>query len=244
MLFNKFRQLTGFRGRVHQRVHYSLETLERPTDIETYERVVVTFDPKLFVKKQQQCFSIGNILTLSIRFMLDKQSVIVPRISYSSYAKNGSRFLQPYPPDTKGFLYYARLRGRPRIAGELRFRVTSSDNPAYFACGSDLLGTTGQPWSRPLFVLPAYYPAVYEKLREDKLVPDDLHAILSGFPKRLLVYSRSQCIFTLNDPFIIDFAQRSQLLFVVTEKGMENLQILALFSDKRITSLLQPYKGT
>ena len=40
---------------------------------------------------------------------------------------------------------------KPRIAEELRLRVTSSDDPASFDSGSDLLRTDGLPWSRPLF---------------------------------------------------------------------------------------------
>ena len=94
----------------------------------------------------------------------------------------------PYPPDTKAFLYYSTLPGKPRIAGELRFRVTSSDDPASFESGSDLVDKNGQTWSRPLFVLPKYYIPLYEKLREELFVPDDLNTALSTFSDRFPHY--------------------------------------------------------
>ena len=77
---------------------------------------------------------------------------------------------------------------KPRIAGELRLRVTSSDDPASFENGSGLLRIDGQPWSRPLCVLPKQYLSLYEKLREDRLVPDDLDAVLSTLPNKKLHY--------------------------------------------------------
>ena len=56
----------------------------------------------------------------------------------------------PYPPDTKAFLYCSMSPEKPRISGELRLRVTSSDDAASFESGSDLLQLDDQPWSRAL----------------------------------------------------------------------------------------------
>jgi hypothetical protein len=81
------------------------------------------------------------------------------------------------PTKLEAFLYYFTSPEKPRIAGELRFRVTSSDDPASFESGSDLLKSNGQPWSRPLFVVSRLYIPLYEKLREERLVPDDLDAL-------------------------------------------------------------------
>jgi hypothetical protein len=67
---------------------------------------------------------------------------------------------------------------KPRIAGNLRFRVTSSDDPSSFESGSDLLLVDGQPWSRPLHALPKYYLPLYDKLREEQLISDDLDKVL------------------------------------------------------------------
>ena len=78
---------------------------------------------------------------------------MAPRIYYDLTRKTITGRVPSYPPDTKVFLYY--FTGKPRIAGELRLRVASSDDSASFESGSDLLRTDGQLWSRPLPVLSA-----------------------------------------------------------------------------------------
>ena len=136
------------------------------------------------------------------------------------------------PPNTKAFLYYYLSPEKPCIAGELRLRVTSSDDPASFENGSDLLRYNGRPWSRPLHVLPELYIPLYEKLREEQLVPDDLDRVLSALPKENFRYSWSH-LYTLNDEFIVDFGIWGMELFVITEQGAERLRLLELFSDRR-----------
>ena len=146
-----------------------------------------------------------------------------------------------YPPDTKAFLYYTVPSERPRIAGELRLRVTSSDDPASFASGSDLLQINGQPWSRPLIVIKIFL-SHYAKLREDGLVPDNLDSILSSFPEKWLRHS-SQILYTLNDTFIINFSRHVQFLSVITEQGMETLGFHFIFLDSRVLVRRTPYTG-
>jgi hypothetical protein len=113
--------------------------------------------------------------------------------------------------------------GKPRIGGELRLRVTSSDDPASFESGSDLLRADGQPWSRPLYHLSKYYSPLYEKLKEERFVSDDLDAALSTLPTKIPSYRRSQFLYTLNDTFIVDFSSRRLFLFLVTEQVVESL---------------------
>ena len=127
----------------------------------------------------------------------------------------------PYPPDTKAFLYYFRPREKPRIAGELRLRVTPSDDPASFESGLDLLQTSGRIWSRPLFTLSKFSLPLYEKLREEGFVPGDLHTVLSTFPPTSIQYHRSHLFYTLNDTFIVDFSKKKLRFCFVTEKGIE-----------------------
>ena len=99
----------------------------------------------------------------------------------------------------------------------------------------------GQPWSRPLLVLPKRYPALYEKLREEQLIPDDLDAVLSAFPFKTLMYSGCQVLYTLNDTFILDFSRTSHYFFVITEQGLERLPFYTPFVDNRLR--IKPYKG-
>jgi hypothetical protein len=150
-----------------------------------------------------------------------------------------------YPPDTTAFLYYFTPPDKPPIAGELRLRVVSSDDYDYtsFESGSDLLGANGRPWSRPLHLV-SKYPALYEKLREEKLVSDDLDTALSIFPIKLPAgkYRRGQLLYTLNDPFIVDFGSRGSYLSVITEQGMEMLPFFGPFDQIRPIPIT-PYTG-
>ena len=163
---------------------------------------------------------------------------------YQSLMYDRKKYRKVYPPDMKAFLYFYASPGKPRIAGELRLRITSSDDAASFERGSDLLLSNGQPWSRPLFVLPRYYIPLYEKLREDGLVPDELDSVLSALPSKRFIYSRSQILYTLNDTFIVDFSQHTQFFSVITEQGMETLGFHTTFFDSRALVRHTPYTGT
>jgi hypothetical protein len=158
-------------------------------------------------------------------------------------SESDARMYLPYPPDTKSFLYYFTPPGKPRIAAELRLRVTSSGVPTSFESGSDLLKSNGQPWSRPLCVLSKYYKPLYEKLREDRLVPDDLDAILSTFTSRFPKHNRSRLLYTLNDTFIVDFSGSELYFFVITEKGMELIRFFTPFFESRGRFITKPYTG-
>jgi hypothetical protein len=174
--------------------------------------------------------------------MLHNQSspVASSQLTYDYDNMEGRRYC--YPPDTKGFLYYFTSLEYPRIAGELRFRVASSD-PASFQSGSDLMKINGQVWSRPLFVLSKLYHPLYKKLREELLVPDDLDAVLSTFPPIFPRYRQCHLLYTLNDTFIVNFGSHVQKFTVITEQGMEKLRLCELFLERAQGARLLPYTG-
>ena len=202
-------------------------------------KLVVTLNPSKFAEKMQRRFHFENRLSFEAWVALHNQSspVVVPQLYYNP----SSRLLQrpPYPPNTAAFLYYCTSPGRPRIAGEIRLRVASSDDYASFEIGSDLLGIDGRPWSRSLCTVSQCYIPLYEKLREEGFVPDDLNAVLSTFTK--VPTRRNQEIYLLNDPFIVDFTIRSPTFTVVTEQGMNRIHFIHSFVDCRTRML--PYTG-
>ena len=163
--------------------------------------------------------------------MKQPSPVVVKTILYDRFVKGRPAFA--YPPDTKAFLYYSIPQGRPRIAGELRLRVTSSDDAASFESGSDLLLSDGQqPWSRSLYFLSKYCFPLYKKLREDQLVPDDLDKALATLPSKRHQFRGTTTLYTLNDTFIVDFSNYKMTFFVITEKGVEKL-VFMMFIDTR-----------
>lgn len=193
--------------------------------------VVVTLDPTKFSEKKQKPLLIGGVRSIypSILLFGELFPVSVSVINHD------------FPPDTKAFLYYFTPREKPRIAGELRLRVTQSDEPESFESGSDHLRKDGQPWSRLLYSLPKFYIPLYAKLREDKLVPTDLDEKLSALPTMRIRHDNSKFLYTLNDTFIVDFS-KSTNLFVITEKALEMLPFPRLFYDARKGRGF-PYKG-
>ena len=91
----------------------------------------------------------------------------------------------------------------------------------------------GQLWSRPLYSLSKYYVPLYEKLREDRLISDDLDTVLSNLPSKLQLFRRRNYFYTLNDTFVFDFSHDALIFFVITEQGVESLSFQHTFSDNR-----------
>jgi hypothetical protein len=147
------------------------------------------------------------------------------QLFYDQKMESGTQIIVSYPRDTKAFLYYSTPPEGLRIAGELRFRVTSCDDPASFDSGSDLMKPNGQLWSRQLSILRISYKSLYGKLREEGLVPDDLDAVLSTRTSRISKYQHQgqQLLNTINDTFIVDFSIHPPDFCVITEHGAEIL---------------------
>ena len=226
-------------GRVMlSRVYYSFQIIRQS------QVAVVTLDPTKFAERKQQRFHIGNQTDARIYIRLHNHPspVLSQPLLYEKKRESRKQIRTPYPPNTKVFLYYLTSPEKPRIAGELRLRIASSDSFASFESGSDLLNKNGQPWSRPLFLVKKFYTRLYEKLREDLLVSDELDAILSSFPQKFFRYSRSQFLYTLNDTFIVDFSMREQYLTVITEQGIEKLSFTGPFVEYRGRRRM-PYTG-
>ena len=178
----------------------------------------------MFSEKKQQCLHIGDLHTFSPCISLLKQStpVTIKNIAYDrSVQWNG--IYPAYPANTKGFLYYSIPPEKPRIAGELRFRVTSTQDAASFESGSDLLLPDGRLWSRSLYSLSKYYFPLYEKLREERFIPDDLHMALATLPSKKWHFRRIHVLYTTKDTFVVDFS-RSMTLASITEQGLGSLQ--------------------
>ena len=206
---------------------------------------IITLDPNKFAEKKQQPIHLANFNSFKALIVLHNQSrpVLSTRLFYHPASIMGT-FL-PYPPDIKPFLYYFTLPEKSRISGELRLRVIPRDDPASFESGYDLLGYNGSPWSRPLCALRRRYIPLYEKLREEKLVSDELDSLISTFPTSLFrQYHRGRELYSINDTFIVDFSKRDLKFTVITEQDVETLLLTKQFHDNRIEmGGRNPYTG-
>ena len=168
---------------------------------------------------------------------------MAPRMEYDLRHHKLTQIRPPYPPGTKAFLYYSTSPEKPRIGGELRLRVSSGDDFRSFESGSDLLKSNGRPWTRPLYSLSKYCLPLYEKLREERFVSDDLDAVLSTLPSKALYHSQTQLLYTLYDTFILDFTISTRWYFVITGQGVEKLSLAHIFYDDRVLHMTTPYTG-
>ena len=119
--------------------------------ITTTNHKIITLNPNKFVEKKQQCLHIGNIQSFTPHILLLKHSKHVKTVKsvtlyYNQNYMTSMGKVTLYPPDTKAFLYYSMSPEKPRIAGELRLRVTSGNDPSFFESGSDLLQPDGVIW--------------------------------------------------------------------------------------------------
>jgi len=140
--------------------------------------------------------------------------------------------------------YITSRRGKCLASRENYASVTSSDDVASFESGSDLLLINGQLWKRPIYMLSKYWPPLYEKLREDQFIPDDLHKALSTLPLKNPNYYRNHFLYTLNDTFIVDFNRLRLSFLVITEQGLETMSIEKGFFYTNTSTRLRPFTGS
>ena len=229
---------------IYQRTFtHLLILLQKRRPVEGSLAIIYTLDPNKFAEKNQKRLHLKNRGRVAPYISLHKQPspVVIPQLTYDFVMTTRV----PYPPDTKAFLYYSISPEKPRIAGELRLRVASSDDAASFESGSDLVLVDGRPWSRPLpFLRKTHFP-LYVKLREDGFVPDDLdRALLTLISKsNVSRYNGGLRLYTLNDPFIIDFDKYTLYSLLITEKAIEKMTIREMFQDHRNECKILPYTG-
>ena len=126
------------------------------------------------VSTSVMCNTFNPLLRYTINLVLLGVDINSTIISQHYYARSTHQTQQPF--------YTTVRRQENHVLRELRLRVASSDH-ATFECGSDLLKLNGQPWSCSLYNVSKYYTPLYEKLREDGFISEDLDAILSTLPK-------------------------------------------------------------
>ena len=85
--------------------------------------------------------------------------------------------------------------------------------------------------SRPLIRISKHYPSLYENLREDGMISNNLDTVLAAFPSKIPANSR--LFHTLNDTFLYDFGSKKFHFLAVTEQGAERVSLFDIMSDAR-----------
>lgn len=104
---------------------------------------------------------------------------------------------QKFPMNSRGFLYYYVPPGQSPIAGELRFRVTPTSNPASFDEGHNLTTLNGFYWRMQFHAMPEALRNL--ALRDQPITPTvDTEHILE-------VDARTPALHYLEQPFFFKF---------------------------------------
>ncbi|EJF56127.1 hypothetical protein DICSQDRAFT_175185 [Dichomitus squalens LYAD-421 SS1] len=143
-----------------------------------------------------------------------------------------------FPPNTAGFLYYHIPPYSPPLAGEVRFRVTFSPDPASFTQGYDLLMDYGVRWNIPLLYMTdkKEYTGLHTLLLQDGLVTPQLSDIaasaVEGLKKtahgRKISFRRTALVSSFRRGFHFRVGQHNRYCIAigtdtVVKKRVENL---------------------
>jgi hypothetical protein len=167
-----------------------------------------------------------------------RHSYEITRLHYTSHS--GLKNI-PFPAGTRGFLYYLTPHDLPdparSIAGQVRFRLTTSHLPESFAGGVDLSQPDGLPWCIPLHHIAhsSNMKALLRKLttRTKGVDPPLVSKDTIERCKRLFdpgkLYKRT--LYSLGQPFPVKLNATSVDLFIVPSKcdRLIPLTILAEF---------------
>ncbi|KAJ7079997.1 hypothetical protein B0H15DRAFT_492403 [Mycena belliarum] len=82
----------------------------------------------------------------------------------------------PFPPETRGFLYFRSVPDQSPYGGGLRFRVAATPDKGGFLGGHDLLMPHGLPWHIPIWELCTrrIHGDVLRILKEDGFAPPEM----------------------------------------------------------------------
>jgi hypothetical protein len=162
------------------------------------------------------------------------------RTHYQVHTINAKPIHVPFPAATTGFLYYHQ--NSVPASGEVRFRITPSDDPAAFASGTDLLMPHSIPWGIPLVGIakrtsPPSHVGLKELLLRDNLVTTTTMDECA----RMKVSRGSRMIHSLGQPFFANLGSRL-CVFVITSDGCLPL-CLGFFTQRYKNTHLAHFSG-
>jgi hypothetical protein len=177
-------------------------SIKASTKDEAVKADISTLHPELLQETDYLDLSSKSVLAAWNR---ETQKLLGYRRAMMTYSPRNP---QPFPPGSRGFLYYTAPPGLPPTAGEIRFRITPSSSPTSFHQGSDLLGPFGMPWRVQVFsrASSSSWGTLFESLLRDGQITlsvfSDMQAII-GPSKRTTPIN---CLFSLEQPFPHEFS--------------------------------------
>ncbi|KAF8962131.1 hypothetical protein BDZ97DRAFT_1826498 [Flammula alnicola] len=157
---------------------------------------------------------------------------IVRNVRYRCRDKHRTCIIDPFPEDTRGFLYYYLPADQPAISGEVRFRIC--DDVTRFDEGRDLLSSIGKPWCIPLHKIirhkscEGFSPLLIDDGFLDEDLVDDVKKLSLLYPTGM-----HRTLYSITQPFILNIGLSTQDLTLFTRKSVAIVRIANLFTDRR-----------
>lgn len=154
----------------------------------------------------------------------------------------------PFPNGTRGFYYFRDAGAKaPKIAGEIRFRVTPNESPASFPGGVDLLLPNAMPWRIPLLCISQNlaYKGIRQTLLQDKLVDKRTIDLCRRLQSQEPVHRSSRIIHSFGQLFSIRFdVGINSSVHLLTHKDCQLVRLhkLSAHNNFPYTSIV-PYAG-
>ncbi|TFK46224.1 hypothetical protein OE88DRAFT_1739672 [Heliocybe sulcata] len=152
------------------------------------------------------------------------------------YLESGGRST-PFPSNSQGFLYWHLDPGAPPVSGQVRFRTTTSSNPATFPIGRDLQLPDGRMWHISLFDIArrAKYSGLRAHLLSENLVTVNVLNTAQTISARTgkKTYhpaTGSLLIWTFGQSFLVDLTSNVSSLWVIGHSAGERLVLPSLSS--------------
>ncbi|KAJ6546016.1 hypothetical protein DFH09DRAFT_1171791 [Mycena vulgaris] len=168
------------------------------------------------------------------------------QLVYFRHGINSStpRVFTPFPVHACGFLYFAPQPALPALSASVRFRCTTSPDPASFAAGTDLALPNGLPWQILLAqaIVSKQDTLRAQLLREGHLTP----ASVAEWRARLGARVRTPPALLLFGPhqlFPVNFGS-SLYLTVVSDTCLHTLELPHIFSHRTSRGRSFPYEGS
>lgn len=219
----------------------SLSTSTRATGWRRGKRVVKTLNPERLTRGDW--IDLANTTGPAVTFAGGDKLV---QLHHGGFVSDGKYLNTPFPPDARGFLYYHTPPDLPPMAGELRFRMTTSDDPSSFLAGSDMLGVHGNPWNIRIARISATetMTPVRRLLLQEGLIDD--HALesvktIAGAIKRF--HNDDGILYALKQPFTVKYESRDIRLVSAGPEHCIKFAIQGIGREMRGGVIRRPYSG-
>ncbi|KAJ7110625.1 hypothetical protein C8R44DRAFT_856894 [Mycena epipterygia] len=177
-------------------------------------RIISTLDPKLL--QPEDILDISHKKSSTIHF----QDSGIPRGPgaelFYIQTKTGH---PPFPPNSRGFLYYHSEAHASPLASSVRFRLTPDNTPSSFLRGQDLLAPCGLPWriSLPQIACHTGHTKLRKQLLHENLATEEqLSHCRDIFREHPRIYPQ-YTLFRLDSLFSVNFSSQVSLTTVGDE---------------------------